>query len=279
MKVNKVMLILLMLLTAAAVMAQSINQQKAETRKEEPVVAGCYPMTVKLLEAKHRSPQVLVETLNGLLSGVGGSRLTYNQSLKTITVRDCPANIVVIEQALAKLDVPEQSPANMEFQLHLLAASAKPLEGNAAMPKALEPVVMQLKATLKYANYRYVYSALNRLTNGGKVESSGVTGELFPTPPLVANSPGNPSFYQYSLYNVKFTQDASGKDSVQIDQFKFGISVPLVIGAPSGNVQYKDIGLNTPLSLREGELAVVGTANISGSDEAMIVVVSVKKLK
>jgi hypothetical protein len=78
---------------------------------------------------------------------------------------------------------------------------------------------------------------------------------------------------------VKFTQDASGKDSVQIDSFRFGMSVPLLLGAASGNVQYKDIGLVTPLSLREGELAVVGTANISGSDEAMIVVVSVKKLK
>jgi hypothetical protein len=184
----------------------------------------------------------------------------------------------VIEQALAKLDVPEQSPANMEFQLHLLAASAKPAEATSAIPKALEPVVAQLKATLKYTHYRYVYSALNRISNGGRIDSSGVTGELFPAPPGVANAPGNPSFYQYSLHNVKFMQDGIGRDSIQTEQFRFGISVPIQMGADR-NVQYKDIGLNTPLSLREGELAVVGTANISGSDEAMIVVVSVKKLK
>jgi hypothetical protein len=276
MKVNKVMLILLMLLTAHGVAAQSNNEQQEEEKRLEQR-GGCSRMTVKLLEAKYRPTHVLVETLQGLLSRDG--KITQNQALKTITVRDCAWNMPVIEQALAKLDVPEQSAANMEFQLHLLAASVKQLEGGAPMPKALEPVVTQLKATLKYANYRYVYSAINRLTNGGRVESSGVTGELFPTPPLVANSPGNPSFYQYTLQNVKFTQDASGKDSVQIDSFRFGISVPLILGVPSGNVQYKDIGLTTPLSLREGELAVVGTANISGSDEAMIVVVSVKKLK
>lgn len=277
MKVNKVMLILLMLLIVYGVAAQSSDAQQAEEKRLEQQ-GRCERMTVKLLEAKYRPTPVLVETLAGLLSS-GQAKITQNQALKTITVRDCPWNMPVIEQALAKLDVPEQSAANMEFQLHLLAASVKPLEGGAAMPKTLEPVVTQLKATLKYANYRYVYSAINRLTNGGRVESSGVTGELFPTPPLVANSPGNPSFYQYTLQNVKFTQDASGKDSVQIDSFRFGMSVPLLLGASSGNVQYKDIGLTTPLSLREGELAVVGTANISGSDEAMIVVVSVKKLK
>jgi len=276
MKVNKVMLILLMLLTAYGVAAQSSNEQQEEEKRLEQR-GTCSRMTVKLLEAKYRPTHVLVETLQGLLSRDG--KITQNQALKTITVRDCAWNIPVIEQALAKLDVPEQSPANMEFQLHLLAASAKPLESTTAMPKALEPVVTQLKATLKYANYSYVYSAINRLTNGGRVESSGVTGELFPAPPQVTNSPGRPSFYQYSLQNVKFTQDASGKDSVQIDTFKFGISVPIVVGASTNDVQYKEIGLFTPLSLREGELAVVGTANISGSDEAMIVVVSVKKLK
>jgi hypothetical protein len=247
----------------------------AQSNNETP--ASCTPAnhTVKLLEVKHRSTNVLTETLTGLLSGVGNSRLTPSQALKTLTVRDCPANIAIIEQALAKLDVPEQSPANMEFQLHLLAASAKAFEGG-AVPKQLEPVVTQLKSTLKYTNYRYVYSALSRISNGGRVESSGVTGELFPAPASIATTPANPSFYQYKLQNVKFTQDATGKDSVQIEQFNFGINVPIQTGS---GINYKDIGLFTPLSLREGEIAVVGTANIGGSDEAMIVVVSVKKLK
>ncbi len=262
---TKVAALLWLLLLAGSAVAQSNNEQQLPCT-----------MNVKLLEVKHRSAQMLADVLAGLLSGPGGGRIvTPNQTLKTLTVRDCAANITVIEQALAKLDVPEQSPANMEFQLHLLTASTKAVEGG-AIPKQLEPVVAQLKSTLKYANYRYVYSALNRISNGGRVESSGVTGELFPAPASVATTPTNPSFYQYMLQNVKFTQDATGKDSVQIEQFKFGISVPIQV--PAGT-QYKDIGLVTPLSLREGELAVVGTANISGSDEAMIIVVSVKKLK
>ncbi|MBI1763166.1 MAG: hypothetical protein HYR56_17200 [Acidobacteria bacterium] len=274
MKAKMISLVLLLALTGSA-----LAQANSEPKKEQPPMScNVNEQIVKLLEVKHRPTNTLRDVLQGLLSGTGGSNIRDNAQTKTITVRDCPANITVIEQALAKLDVPEQSPANMEFQLHLLAASAKPVEATATMPKALEPVVTQLKATLKYAHYRYVYSALNRISNGSRVESSGVTGELFPAPPGVSNAPGNPSFYQYQLSNVKFTQDGNGKDSVQIEQFRFGISVPIQIGEP-GKVQYRDIGLTTPLSIREGELAVVGTANISGSDEAMIVVVSVKKLK
>lgn len=275
MKAKMILLVLLLALTGSAA-----AQGNTEPKKEQ-LAASCSPneQIVKLLDVKHRPTNMLADALNGLLSGVGGSNIRNNQFLKTLTVRDCPANVAVIEQALTRLDVPEQSPANMEFQLHLLAASVKPAEGGGAMPKQLEPVVAQLKATLKYANYRYVYSALNRISNGGKVESSGVTGELFPVPNAVTQNSNNPSFYRYSLNSVKFTQDTGGKDSVQIDNFSFGISVPVFMGSGSGQTQYKDIGLVTPLSLREGELAVVGTANISGSDEAMIVVVSVKKLK
>ncbi len=271
----KMSMLVLLLAMAGSVLAQTGNEQQTEEQRQEQL-GTCSKTMVKLLEAKHRPAPLLVDTLNGLLSRNG--KITQNQALKTITVRDCAWNFPVIEQALAKLDVPEQSPANMEFQLHLLAASAKAVEGP-AMPKQLEPVVAQLKATLKYGHYRYVYSALNRITNGGRVDSSGVTGELFPAPPGVANPPGKPSFYQYSLSNIKFTQDVAGKDSVQVEQFRFGISVPIQIGESAGQVQYKDIGLTTPLSLRESEIAVVGTANISGADEAMIVVVSVKKLK
>jgi type II secretory pathway component GspD/PulD (secretin) len=273
---RKIRLLAMMLALASGAIAQTNNEQKAETKNENsPAKCQYDQLTTRFYTAKHQSTNFLVETLKVLVSGNG--RITANQALKTITVRDCPADLATFEQMLARMDAPEPAPASMEFQLHLLAASAKAVEGG-AIPKQLESVVAQLKNTLKYANYRYVYSALNRISNGGRVESSGVTGELFPAPASVAAVTTNPSFYQYMLHNVKFTQDATGKDSVQIEQFKFGISVPIQVGGDR-NIQYKDIGLITPLSLREGEIAVVGTANISGSDEAMIVVVSVKKLK
>jgi hypothetical protein len=262
---------------AASASAQSNDQQKDRQKNEDnqaPAVQGKF--SVKLFEIKHRQPSSLRDSLVTLCSGAKGSEFMANNQLRTLTVRDFPENIAVIEDALKRLDVPEQSPVSLEFQIHLLSASMV-APAKTELPKNLEPVVNQLKATLKFTNYRYISSALNRASNGGRIESSGVTGSLFHTPGGVTNTPENPSFYNYSLSNVKLAQDASGKETVQIDLFKFGVSAPLRVNP--GQTQYRDIGLITPLSLREGEMAVVGTANISGSDEAIIVIVSVKKLK
>jgi len=277
-------LLLVCVATTSLAFAQSPGEQKEEQKKEQkdeaPSSADLKRFSVKLFEIKYRDPGSLSTALSALGSGAKGSMMLPNSSLRTLTVRDFPENIAAIEQALQRLDVPEKTnpPASLEFQLHLIAASMT-LSEKSTLPKNLEPVLEQLKSTLKFTNYRYVSSALNRVSDRGKVESSGVTGSLFPTPAGVTNNPDNPSFYNYSLSRVMLTQDATGKDNVLIDQFKFGVSVPIRIGSGQGNVQYRDIGIITPLSLREGEMAVVGTANIGGSDEAIIVVISVKKAK
>jgi hypothetical protein len=276
MKVKKntaaLVVLLTLLLTVSTVRAQTIETQK---KVEDVTAEPAKGFVVRLFEVKHRSPAILRNSLSALGSGTRGSQMSDNVQLRTLTVRDFPENVAAIEAALKRLDVPEESPISLEFQIHLLSAS---MTGSAATggPKNLEPVVAQLRSTLKFTNYRYVSSALNRVNNGGRIESSGVTGSLFPTPSGVTNNPDNPSFYQYNLSNVKLTQDAAGKETVQIDQFKFGVSVPVKVNA---GTQYRDIGIVTPLTLREGEMAVVGTANIGGADEAMIVVVAVKKVK
>jgi hypothetical protein len=255
---------------ASYAFAQTGGEQKKD---EQPTAPQPEKLAVKLFEIKYRNPSSLANALQSLGSGAPNTKIYPNEDLKTLTVRDFPENVAAIEEALKRLDVPSKAPVNLEFQLHLIAASMEPSE-KTTLPKNLEAVVAQLKSTLKFTNYRYVSSALNRVSDRGKIESSGVTGSLFPTPVGVLNSPEAPAFYQYVLSRVSLTQDATGKESVQIDSFKFTVSVPIRI---SKDIQYRDIGIVTPLSLREGEMAVVGTANISGSDEAIIVVISVKK--
>lgn len=256
--------------------AQSTGGQQDEQKKEEQTPAPQVPkLAVKLFEIKHRSPQSLANSLQSLGSGAPNTKIYANNDLQTLTVRDFPENIAAIEEALKRLDVPDKSPVSLEFQLHLIAASMAPSE-KTTLPKNLEPVVEQLKSTLKFTNYRYVTSALNRVSDRGKIESSGVTGSLFPNLTGITNTPDTPAFYLYNLSRVALTQDMAGKESIQIEMFKFGVSVPINFRQ---NTQYKDVGIQTPLSLREGEMVVVGTANISGMDEAIIVVISVKKAK
>jgi Bacterial type II/III secretion system short domain len=280
MKPKSIALLFSFLLVCATPMAYTFAQttggQKEEQKKEEQAPAPRPPkFAVKLFEIKYRSPNSLRDSLQTLGTGNGGATMYANENLKTLTVRDFPENIAAIEEALKRLDVPDKAPVNLEFQLHLIAASMEAPE-KATLPKNLEAVIEQLKSTLKFTNYRYISSALNRVSDRGKIESSGVTGSLFPTPAGVLNTPEAPTFYQYTLSRISLTQDVTNKESVQIDSFKFGVSVPIKYGQQT---QYKDIGIVTPLSLREGEMAVVGTANIGGSDEAIIVVISVKKAK
>jgi hypothetical protein len=264
-------LLLACAIPAAYAFAQTTDEQKKD---EKAPAQDVKKFAVKLFEIKYRSPNSLRDAVQALGSGIGNATIYSNENLKTLTVRDFPENIAAIEEALKRLDVPDKSPVSLEFQLHLIAASMTPSD-KGAMPKILEPVVEQLKSTLKFTNYRYVTSALNRLSDRGNVDSSGITGSLFPPPSGVVSLEA-PTTYAYNLQRVSLTQDATGKESIQIEKFKFHVSVPIKVGQAA---QYRDVGIVTPLSLREGEMAVVGTANISGSDEAIIVVISVKKAK
>jgi hypothetical protein len=198
-------------------------QQRQEDKK--PAASGA-KFSVKLFEVRHRSPMSLSEALIALGSGAPGSTMIPNGPLRTLTVRDYPENIAAIEEALKRLDLPETAPISLECQLHLLSASMTESE-KSQLAKNLEPVVTQLRSTLKFTNYRYISSTLNRVSDGGSIESNGFTGTLFPTPSGALNTPNNPTFYQYALKVVKLTQDASGKETIQINQFKFGATVPV----------------------------------------------------
>src|SRR5262249_47934930 len=216
-----------LLLACATSASYALAQTGAEQKKDEKAPAqDARKFAVKLFEIKYRSPNSLRESIQALGSGSPTAVIYANEGLKTLTVRDFPENIAAIEEALNRLDVPDKSPVSLEFQLHLIAASMTPSE-KASLPKILEPVVEQLKSTLKFTNYRYVSSALNRVSDRGKIESSGVTGSLFPIPIGAANPSYVPLYYHYGLSRVSLTQDAAGKESIQIESFGFGIQVPV----------------------------------------------------
>jgi Bacterial type II/III secretion system short domain len=256
-------LMVLATVPSSAVVRQDGNQQQASP-------SGRSPLKVKIFEVKYREPNVLVEALNALGSGDSNSKIQANQQLKTITVRDYPENIAAIEDALKRLDVPAASPVSLETRLYLVAATRS--NEPSSVPDFLQPVIKQLQSTLSYRSYRYATTLVNRVNDGGTIESSGVADPLFPLP---AGTPPNKAFYSFSA-NPRVATDAAGKEGIQIRKFRFSISTPVQVGPTT---QYRDVGIVTELSLREGETAVVGTANLGSSDEAMIVIVSVKVAK
>ena len=266
-------LAILLLLTPLTSFGQGQTQPQqtpAETRS---------PFKVMIFEVKHRDPETLAGALGGLRSDAPNTGMVPNRALKTITVRDYPENIAAIGEALKRLDVPEPVqppraiPVDIEFNLYLIAASQTAGE-KTPFPPALEPVVTQMRSTLKFSNYRFLTTFSNRVNDDGRISSSGVISSPFPVSGVTATIKSN---YSYDVNTVRSFQDPSGKTGFNLRTFKFSLSVPIDSG--NGGYAFRDVGISTQLNLREGEMAVVGTANVGSSDEAIIVVVTAKKVK
>lgn len=260
---RKALLIALVLVCSLTALAQTATEpKKEEVRKFQ----------VKMLEVKYRNPQVLANALRTLSSGIGGSEVSSNVELKTITVRDYPENIAAIEDSLKKLDQPEAAPTSLQIQMYLIQATNETTD-RASFPKDMEPVLTQLQATLKYKGYRFLNTYISRVNDGGSVQSSGM-GD-----PKLSLSTQTPAFLSYQMNNVRLATDLSGKEAIRIGKFNFNARVPIIVGSGGNNIQYQDIGLNTELSTREGEMAVVGTTDLGTTDGAFIVVINVKKIR
>lgn len=256
---NKALLFALTILLSFSVLAQTNN---------EPAKADPDKFQVKLFEIKHKSAGVLSQAINALGSGRQNSRIDPNDNLKTITVRDLPENIAAIEVALKRLDLPDPAPVSIQTQIYLISASDEAGDSG-TIPKEIEPVIAQLKATLKYKNYRFVTTFINRVNDGGTIESNGTWQP--------SSGSNTPTFMQYRMTQVRLATDNTGKEAIRIGRFNFGLKIPLQLN--QGSTQYQDVGLTTELSLSEGGLSVVGTANMRSADDALIVVVSAKKVK
>jgi hypothetical protein len=180
---------------------------------------------------------------------------------------------------------PQGSPrpeVNHEVQVHLLI-TAEGAEGAPRVPQSLDAVVRQLKATLPPSDYRLAATFVNRVRDGGGYEVKGAGGIPFGPPP----SPNTltPSFFQLSVAGVRLLDAASAQPSINIQQLRLGMKVPVQTAAAGDKtggfpvIQYEDTGLSTQLSVREGEPTLVGTLNASRPGQVYIIVVTARRTK
>ncbi len=226
----------------------------------------------RVFEVKNRDPESLFNVLRALGSGFKGATMAVSQEFKTLTVRDLPENLAVIEEALKRLDTPEPSRPGIEFRVYVLMASNS-AGGVNELPADLNAVIQQVGTTLNYKNYSLMTSAIHRAKEGSAgVNNRGVAEyKPFSNPTL----PNNPIFYEYGLTQVKLDSPDSGSNSiVQIGAFNFDMRVPLNL---NGMIQYQNVGFRTPVSLRAGEKVVVGTTTVE--EKGLIVVLTATVVK
>jgi hypothetical protein len=189
----------------------------------------------------------------------------------------------VLAQDAARPQAPvRRDDVNYDVQLYLVTASSEQGErAGLQLPPSLDATIKQLRTTLPYTNFRLATTFLNRVKDNGTLELKGVGGALMPS----QIGPGSPSFYDFSLFQVKMESDSEGQPFIRIARFRFGLRMPIVTGTArvegsdvgSPIIQYEPVGVNTELSLREGLPTVVGTMTTSRPNEALILILSVKK--
>jgi hypothetical protein len=177
---------------------------------------------------------------------------------------------------------PLDSEANLDTQLYLIVATNQDVD-DSKMPSSLDAVVKQLRASLPFKNYRLAATLVNRVKNEGRLDLRWIGGPF--AAPSGAASAVNPSFSEFKVGSVKLVRNAEGQPVVQMIRFSFGARIPIQTGtvaSASGSggfpvINYENTGINTDISLREGEPVVVGTLNAGPSGDAIVLVVSAKR--
>jgi hypothetical protein len=188
-------------------------------------------------------------------------------------------NTLVRAQTNNQTEQTKEDETNLDTQLYLLVATNQNV-ADEKLPAVLDGVVKQLHSTLPYKNYRLAATLLNRVKNEGRLDLNWI-GE--PIGMNAGTAPGDArTFSQFKVRVVKLSKNAAGESVVQMQGFNFGARIPIQVGQVAANgatpvINYEPTGLQTDISIREGEPAIVGTLNVGPSGDAIILVVAAKR--
>lgn len=213
-------------------------------------------------------------TTQAMGQGSGQSSEQPGETSLQVPAEGVRASALIPAQAEKKND-----DTNLDTQLYLLVATNQGVD-DAKLPVALDQVVRQLRASLPFKNYRLAATLINRVKNDSRLNLKWIGGPLVPSG---AVSTSTPSFNEFRVNNVKLVTDATAQQIVRMEGFGFGVRIPIITAstvaanAVAPNINYESTGLNTDISMREGEPVVVGTLNIGPSGDAIILVMSAKR--
>ena len=171
---------------------------------------------------------------------------------------------------------------NLDTQLYLIVATNQEVD-DTKLPASLDGVIRQLRASLPFRNYRLAATLVNRVKNEGRLDLRWIGGP-FVAPTSSAASGMTPSFSEFKVRQVKLARNNDGQQVVQMAGFSYGARIPIQTGTAIASngpaapiINYENTGLNTDISMREGEPVVVGTLNAGPSGDAIILVVSARR--
>lgn len=147
---------------------------------------------------------------------------------------------------------------NVELTLYVLAGKSG--TDPSAIPSVLIPVAAQLRQSTSLTSFREVETQILRIRPGTKTATSGALTSF-------GSESATPS-YEFSA-NVNVL-DAK----VRVDNMLFRARILFSTGG--GQLQNREVRIDTSLDLTPGQLVVVGKANALEKDGAIILILSAK---
>jgi hypothetical protein len=238
----------LILLVASAVLAFAQNPSPGPVQGFE---------VVRVVEVRNADPAAIVNTLGAVVPGV-------SRNERMLVLRGSESVVTMLEDAVKKLDIvppapPELRPSpNIELTVHLVYGSSQESQ-TVAIPQELEATVRQLRALFPYKSYRVLDTLFMRGRNGNRVELNGTL-------------PGDNSSYQFQYSGTLMPGPAPR--TVRLDKLDLGFRLKSFTDAAKTQYQFMPSGIQTNLDAREGQKTVVGKANMTGTEDAIILVVT-----
>lgn len=156
------------------------------------------------------------------------------------------------------------------------------------LPQFMDGVSKQLKSSLPFENYRLASTHIYRVKDGGGVEVRGVS--MTPLTLAPTGTTNSATFFQFKLDRVRAEKNQAGQSFVEVRGFRFSQRVPVVTGSvrntsSSGGgdassspvIHYEDTGISTDLNVRDGEPALVSTITTSRPDDALFLVLLIRR--
>jgi len=245
------------------------------------------PMISRVFVVGHVLPSDLLKALLPLAStgDARGAMLVANDKTLAVSVRDYPENVAAMEAVIRLLDKPERAPlaatrAAVEVQISIIAASQDDGFAETPVPPALSNVVEQLRRTLTFKRYRYVTTLTQRVQSGADARASGAIAKFYPDGPPTSR----PEHYEYALRNPLVMVPESGLASIRVD-FDFALMMSylanlleVTAGTQPPKFASGQISMSTPVTFREGEPTVVGTSRAGDGSQAVIVILSIRRI-
>jgi hypothetical protein len=232
----------LVILLSAAALSPAQEMQRVTGSPEK--------MVTKVITLKNAN-----NVSSSVLDGIG---LIVKRSGDIVVVTGAPDRVDTAEAILKQLDVPlpprPVAPPRKSIQLtaYLIVASRSEVQGT-PLPKELASAVNQVASVFPYKSFNLVDAIDLRLTDNTGGYLNGIVPQGQQTFP-------NGGKYMLSVNRIALV-DGTPDNLLRINKFDLILN---------------DVKLSTDIDLKEGQKVVVGKANIDGSSNALIVILTAK---